>query len=109
MSKIKKQNIIPIPPQLDRSKLQSFGSFPTTETINQAVADLTNKPLLIETRTAGRPKKIPAEGRIAYNTMIREDYIVQLKISAAQKRVSMADLIDEALTDFFGKNTDSNS
>ena len=104
MSKVKKQNIIPIPLQLDRTKLQPVGSFPTTETINQTVADLTNKPLIAEIRTtAGRPKKIPAEGRMAYNTMIREDYIVKLKIAAAQKRVSMADLIDAALTDFFAK------
>jgi hypothetical protein len=103
MSKIKKQNIIPIPPQFDKSKLQSVGGFPTTETINQTVADLTQKPLVVETRNVGRPKKIPAEGRIAYNTMIREDYIVKLKIAAAQNRLSMADLIDTALRDYFEK------
>lgn len=103
MSKIKKQNLIPIPPQFDRSKLQTVGTFPNPETINQTVADLTNKPLVAEARAVGRPKKLPAEGRIAYNTMIREDYIIKLKITAAQNRTSMADLIDEALTDYFKK------
>lgn len=106
MSKIKKQNVIPIPPQLDRTKLQSTGSFLNPEEINQTVADLTNKPLVAEVRSVGRPKKTPAEGRIAYNTMIREDYVIKLKIMAAQQRKSMADLIDEALKDFFDKNTD---
>ncbi len=130
MSKIKKQNILPIPPQFDKSKLQSIGSLPNTESVNQSVANLTQQPTTVvkvekptpksakkpvvtavvaivepetPSRVAGRPKKLPAEGRITYNTMIRDGYVVDLKIMAAQKRVSVADLLEEALTDFFAK------
>jgi hypothetical protein len=127
MSKIKKQNILPIPPQFDRSKLQTVGTLPNTESVNKSVADLTQKtkpvkqaakpvavakPVFVAvieepetpSRTAGRPKKLPSEGRITYNTMIRDGYVMDLKIMAAQKRVSVADLLEEALTDFFAKN-----
>jgi hypothetical protein len=128
MSKIKKQNILPIPPQFDRSKLQTVGTLPNTESVNKSVADLTQKtkpvkqaakPVMVAkpvfvaavmeepetpSRMAGRPKKLPSEGRITYNTMIRDGYVMDLKIMAAQKRVSVADLLEEALTDFFAKN-----
>lgn len=118
MSKIKKQNILPIPPQFDKSKLQSIGTLPNTEAVNQSVADLTQHTSPVAktviaaaivapetpSRAAGRPKKLPAEGRITYNTMIRDGYVMDLKIMAAQMRVSVADLLEEALTDFFAKH-----
>jgi hypothetical protein len=107
MSKIKKQNILPIPPQFDRSKLQNTGNLLDAQAVNQTVANLTGQSLTAPTptRSAGRPKKATEVERMAYNTMLRDDYIVNLKIMAAQKRVSVADLIDEALTDFFAKHS----
>jgi hypothetical protein len=132
MSKIKKQNILPIPPQFDKSRLQTVGHLPNTESVNKSVADLTQKPKPVKqavkpvvsarpvvtkvvapifeepempTRLAGRPKKLPSEGRITYNTMIRDGYVMDLKIMAAQKRVSVADLLEEALNDFFAKHS----
>jgi hypothetical protein len=110
MSKIKKQNILPIPSQFDKSKLKTTGSLPNSETVNKTVANLTGKALitpieddLSPTRPVGRPKKMPAAGRVPYNTMVHEDNIMQLKILAAKKRVSAADLLEEALLDFFEK------
>jgi hypothetical protein len=114
MSKIKKQNILPIPPQFDRAKLQAAGTLPNIESVNQSVANLTGKPLQADEPTqdspnkpVGRPKKMPSVGRIAYNTMIQEDLIIQLKIMAAHNRLSTADLIEEALLDFFEKKKNS--
>ena len=112
MSKLKKQNILPIPPQLDKNKLRSTGNFPNPDAVNQTVANLTGKivPILAEdpapTRPVGRPKKMPAAGRVPYNTMVHEDNIMHLKILAAKKRVSAADLLEEALLDFFEKYKD---
>jgi hypothetical protein len=110
MSKIKKQNILPIPTQFDKSKLKTTGSLPNSETVNKTVANLTGKTLietneddLSPTRPVGRPKKMPAAGRVPYNTMVHENNIMQLKILAAKKRVSAADLLEEALLDFFEK------
>jgi Ribbon-helix-helix domain len=113
MSKIKKQNILPIPTQFDKSKLKTTGSLPNSETVNQTVASLTGKTLIeptqedsSPTRPVGRPKKMPAAGRVPYNTMVHEDNIMRLKILAAKKRVSAADLLEEALLDFFEKYKD---
>ena len=113
MSKIKKQNILPIPSQFDKSKLKTTGTLPNSDTVDKTVANLTGKTLttpteedLSPTRPVGRPKKMPAAGRVPYNTMVHEDNIMNLKILAAKKRVSAADLLEEALLDFFEKYKD---
>jgi hypothetical protein len=111
---MKKQRITPIaePIQISQEAFTS-SSLPNPETVNQAVAQVTGKPVP-PPQTAyvqqaappqyfappqppkqiGRPKKAIADGRIKYNTMLKPEHIKRLRIRAAENEMTPADLLE---------------
>lgn len=119
---MKKQRITPIaePIQISQDAFTS-SSLPNQETVNQAVAQVTGKPLQPSQptppaypqqappqyfapqmppepiRQIGRPKKAIADGRIKYNTMLKPEHIRRLRIRAAENDMTPADLLELVL------------
>jgi hypothetical protein len=109
----KKQRITPIaePIQISQEAFTS-SSLPNPETVNQAVAQVTGKPVppppTVYVQQAppqyfapppppkqiGRPKKAIADGRIKYNTMLKPEHIKRLRIRAAENEMTPADLLE---------------
>ncbi len=116
---MKKQRITPIaePIQISQDAFTS-SSLPNPETVNQAVAQVTGKPVQPiqppqpvyqqppppqyfapqmpsePIRQIGRPKKAIADGRIKYNTMLKPEHIRRLRIRAAENDMTPADLLE---------------
>lgn len=121
---MKKQRITPIaePIQISQDAFTS-SSLPNPETVNQAVAQVTGKPMQPTQpvapppvysqqpppqyfapqmppepiRQIGRPKKAIADGRIKYNTMLKPEHIRRLRIRAAENDMTPADLLELVL------------
>lgn len=117
---MKKQRITPIaePIQISQEAFTS-SSLPNSETVNQAVAQVTGKPVTPvppvqppppvyvqqvgppqyfapppPPKQIGRPKKAIADGRIKYNTMLKPEHIKRLRIRAAENEMTPADLLE---------------
>jgi hypothetical protein len=108
---MKKQRITPIaePIQISQDAFTS-SSLPNSETVNQAVAQVTGKPVSPPVyvpqamppqyfvppppKQIGRPKKAIADGRIKYNTMLRPEHIRRLRVRAAENDMTPADLLE---------------
>jgi hypothetical protein len=113
---MKKQRITPIaePIQISQEAFTS-SSLPNQETVNQAVAQVTGKPVPVPPppppvyiqpappqyfapppppKQIGRPKKAIADGRIKYNTMLKPEHIKRLRIRAAENEMTPADLLE---------------
>ncbi len=110
---MKKQRITPIaePIQISQEAFTS-SSLPNSEMVNQAVAQVTGKPVPPPTyapqampptyfappppplKQIGRPKKAIADGRIKYNTMLRPEHIRRLRVRAAENDMTPADLLE---------------
>jgi hypothetical protein len=114
---MKKQRITPIaePIQISQEAFTS-SSLPNQEMVNQAVAQVTGKPVQPVQPTPpvyvqqappqyfappppppkqiGRPKKAIADGRIKYNTMLKPEHIKRLRIRAAENEMTPADLLE---------------
>ena len=54
-------------------------------------------------KSMGRPKKEKAKGRVKLTTQLNEDLIQESKIRAIQTKVSLADLIEDALRLYLNK------
>jgi hypothetical protein len=116
---MKKQRITPIaePIQISQDAFTS-SSLPNSETVNQAVAQVTGKPMppppvyapqqappqyfvpqmqQEPPKQIGRPKKAIADGRIKYNTMLKPEHIRRLRIRAAENDMTPADLLELVL------------
>ena len=110
---VKKERKISIP-NFDKSQfVQPEGALPSSVEVNQTIAHVTGKPLqpsesgregvvekTVATRPKGRPKKILSKDRVPFNTMVNISISDELKILAVRRRVSTADLIELALTQF---------
>lgn len=118
---MKKQRITPIAETIQISQEAFTGSsLPNPEVVNQAVAQVTGKPVqpipLPQTvyvpqsppqyfvvpeppKQIGRPKKAIADGRIKYNTMLKPEHIRRLRIRAAENDMTPADLLEQILTE----------
>ena len=108
---MKKQRITPIaePIQISQEAFTS-SSLPNPETVNQAVAQVTGKPVQPPVyvqqappqyfappqppKQIGRPKKMIADGRIKYNTMLKPEHIRRLRVRAAENDMTPADLLE---------------
>jgi hypothetical protein len=109
---MKKQRITPIaePIQISQDAFTS-SSLPNPETVNQAVAQVTGKPVAPPPvyvqqvppqyfappqpiKQIGRPKKAIADGRIKYNTMLKPEHIRRLRVRAAENDMTPADLLE---------------
>ncbi len=122
---MKKQRITPTPIIKVKTDDIPMGDLPEAETVNEAVALLTHKtndtpppsvtadiPSTIQpsspenptseevtdAKKTGRPAKANAIGRTKYTTALSPDLIKWLRVEAATREITPADLLEEILT-----------
>ena len=124
-----KKRITPLPvaaPRKTTDIIQS-GNLPEPEAVNQAVANLTGMVLppptppptfaaapeppkavitppqpqqqIVMFKTFGRPPKMEAIGRDKFTTRLKTELVVALKTRAAQRKITVADLVELIITE----------
>lgn len=71
----------------------------TEDEVLQGISKATNKQLPMDTmKTYGRPLKEAAIGRVKFTTALQDDLVTWLKVYAANTKVSVADVVEKAVT-----------
>lgn len=96
---MKKQHISKVESMdFDPSKFNTEGALLTTESVNTIVTELTPKTKKIELNKA---KKETVKGTQVVSYMIRKDLLKKIKMQALNEEVSMSEIINRAVENYF--------